>query len=100
MNEFFDFIKTMGIANLDWRDAVMISIGLIFVWLAIIKRWEPYELLPIGMGIIAANLPLTGLTTPPSSTSGFQDAGIFGVFFHYGLYFWNILPPIIFLNKN
>ncbi len=98
MNEFFDFIKTMGIANLDWRDAVMISIGLIFVWLAIVKRWEPYELLPIGMGIIAANLPLTGLTTPPSSTSGFQDAGIFGVFFHYGLYFWNILPPIIFLG--
>lgn len=98
MNEFFDFIKTMGIANLDWRDIVMISIGLVFIWLAIRKKWEPYELLPIGLGIIAANLPLTGLTDSPSSTSGFQDVGIFGVFFHYGLSFWNILPPIIFLG--
>ncbi|GIS64507.1 MAG: hypothetical protein CM1200mP3_07550 [Chloroflexota bacterium] len=28
----------------------------------------------------------------------FQDAGLFGVMFHYGLSFWNILPPIIFLG--
>ena len=81
-----------------WRDAVMIFVGLIFIYLAIKKDWEPYELLPIGLGIIAANLPLTGLITPPTLDSLNQEAGIFGIFFHYGLSFWNILPPIIFLG--
>ena len=76
----------------------MILVGLSFIFLAINKDWEPYELLPIGLGIIAANLPFTGLINPPSANSGFQDAGLFGVMFHYGLSFWNILPPIIFLG--
>ncbi len=76
----------------------MMIVGLVFIFLAINKDWEPYELLPIGLGIIAANLPLTGLINPPSSSSGFQEAGLFGVMFHYGLSFWNILPPIIFLG--
>ncbi|MFL2759940.1 MAG: sodium ion-translocating decarboxylase subunit beta [Dehalococcoidia bacterium] len=98
MEQLIDFIKTTGLANMDWRDVVMISVGLSFIYLAIKKDWEPYELLPIGLGIIAANLPLTGLITPPTSDSLNQEAGIFGIFFHYGLSFWNILPPIIFLG--
>ena len=98
IEQLFDFIRTTGLANLDWRDIVMICVGLLFIYLAIKKDWEPYELLPIGLGIIAANLPLTGLITPPTSDSLNQEAGIFGIFFHYGLSFWNILPPIIFLG--
>ena len=98
MNELTDFINTTGLANLTWRGLVMIAIGLAFIYLAIRQKWEPYELLPIGLGIIAANLPLTGLVVLPSSNAGFQEAGIFGVMFHYGLSFWNILPPIIFLG--
>ena len=98
IEQLFDFIRTTGLANLDWRDIVMICVGILFIYLAIKKDWEPYELLPIGLGIIAANLPLTGLITPPTSDSLNQEAGIFGIFFHYGLSFWNILPPIIFLG--
>ena len=98
MQELIDFIATTGIANLDWRNGIMILVGLGFIYLAIRNEWEPYELLPIGLGIVAANLPLTGLITLPSPSAGFQEAGIFGVLFHYGLSFWNILPPIIFLG--
>ena len=98
MQDLLDFIATTGLANLDWRNGIMIAVGLIFVYLAIRNEWEPYELLPIGLGIVAANLPLTGLITLPSPSAGFQEAGIFGVLFHYGLSFWNILPPIIFLG--
>ena len=98
IEQLIDFIKTTGLAYMDWRDVVMICVGLSFIYLAIKKDWEPYELLPIGLGIIAANLPLTGLITPPTSDSLNQEAGIFGIFFHYGLSFWNILPPIIFLG--
>ncbi len=98
MQELLDFIATTGLANLDWRNGIMILVGLVFIYLAIRNEWEPYELLPIGLGIVAANLPLTGLITLPSQSAGFQEAGIFGVLFHYGLSFWNILPPIIFLG--
>ena len=98
MQELIDFIATTGIANLDWRNGIMILVGLGFIYLAIRNEWEPYELLPIGLGIVAANLPLTGLITLPSPSAGFQEAGIFGVLFHYGLSFWNILPPVIFLG--
>ena len=98
MQELLDFIATTGLANLDWRNGIMIVVGLMFIYLAIRNEWEPYELLPIGLGIVAANLPLTGLITLPSPSAGFQEAGIFGVLFHYGLSFWNIFPPIIFLG--
>ncbi len=76
----------------------MLAIGLIFAYLAIAKRMEPYELLPIGLGVVVANLPLTGIVNVPTETSGYQEAGIFGIFFHFGLAFWNVLPPIIFLG--
>ena len=98
MQEFSDFISTTGIVNLDWRQGIMILIGVGFIALAIRKKLEPYELLPIGLGIVAANLPLTGLVDSPSDKSDVQGAGIFGIFFYYGLSFWNILPPIIFLG--
>ena len=97
MNELSDFFNTTGFSQLDYRHLVMIIIGAIFIYLAVSKDWEPYELLPMGLGILIANLPLTGLMVIPNDGSGFQEAGIFGVLFHYGLSYWNILPPIIFL---
>jgi oxaloacetate decarboxylase beta subunit len=54
-------------------------------------------LLPIGLGIIIANLPMTGLSVFDPSGS-IQGSGILGVIFHYGLSYWNILPPLIFLG--
>ena len=98
MNELSDFFNTTGFSHLDYRHLLMILIGSLFLYLAISKDWEPYELLPMGLGILIANLPLTGLMAIPTDESGFQEAGIFGILFHYGLSYWNILPPIIFLG--
>ena len=98
MTELLDFIGSTGFANFDWRYGVMLLVAFVFIYLAITRDMEPYELIPIGLGIIVANLPLTGLMELPTAESGFQDSGVFGVIFHYGLSFWNILPPIIFLG--
>lgn len=98
MSEFLDFINSTGIANFDWRNGVMLLVAFGFIYLAITRDMEPYELIPIGLGIIVANLPLTGLMELPGPDSGFQDSGVFGIIFHYGLSFWNLLPPIIFLG--
>ena len=98
MTELLDFLRSTGFYNIGWDNGVMIAVGLGFIYLAISKEWEPYELLPIGLGVIVANLPLTGLLTEPTGGAGYQDSGLFGIIFHYGLAFWNFLPPIIFLG--
>ena len=97
MSEFLDFLRSTGFNHIDWRNGIMLGVALAFIFLAVTRNLEPYELLPIGLGIIIANLPLTGLTDF-TSTSGFQESGVFGIIFHYGLSFWNLLPPIIFLG--
>ena len=98
MSEFLDFLRATGINHIGWREGIMLAVGLIFIYLAIRQGLEPYELLPIGLGILIANLPGTGLTIVPTATSEYQESGIFGVVFFYGLSFWNLLPPIIFLG--
>ncbi len=98
MTEITDFLNSSGLTNLDWRAVVMVVVGLGFIFLAISRDMEPYELLPIGLGVIIANLPLAGMALFVPSEMGHQESGIFGVVFHYGLSFWNILPPIIFLG--
>ena len=98
MTEITDFLNSSGLTNLDWRVVVMVLVGLGFIFLAISRDMEPYELLPIGLGVIIANLPLTGMGIFVPGEMGHQESGIFGVVFHYGLSFWNILPPIIFLG--
>ena len=57
---------------------------------------EPYELLPIGLGVLIANLPGTNMLASPENAVNYQEAGLLGIIFYYGLAFWNILPPIIF----
>ena len=98
MAEFIDFLESTGFANITWQQGLMILVGLGFIFLAVARNMEPYELLPIGLGIVAVNMPLTGLTTLPTEATGVQEAGLFGITFHYGLAFWNILPPLMFLG--
>ena len=98
MDELLNFFRSTGFSALGPGEAVMLALGLIFIYLAVARDMEPYELLPIGLGVIIANLPLTGLLALPDPGAGYQESGLFGIIFHYGLSFWNILPPIIFLG--
>ena len=97
MDELREFLNDTGIANIDWQDFLLLLLGLAFATAAIVKRSEPYVLLPIGLGIILANLPLTGLTTFEPG-AGQQESGILGVIFEFAIFRWNILPPLIFLG--
>jgi oxaloacetate decarboxylase beta subunit len=87
-----------GFAHLTPGQVVMILVGLGFIFLAIKKQWEPYELLPIGAGMMLANLPLTGLTTQPSPDLAPGMAGVLGIILKYGLYTWTVLPQFIFFG--
>ena len=59
MENFLQFFKTTGFANLTFGNVVMIVIGIMFIMLAIRKHYEPLLLVPIGMGIIVGNIPFS-----------------------------------------
>ncbi|RTQ97112.1 sodium ion-translocating decarboxylase subunit beta, partial [Halomonas nitroreducens] len=50
-----------GLYNLSLGQAVMLAVGLLLLWLAMAKKFEPLLLVPIGFGGILANIPEAGL---------------------------------------
>lgn len=58
-----------GLYNLSLPQFVMITICLSLLYLAIVKKFEPLLLLPIGFGGLLANIPEAGL-----ALSGFEQA--------------------------
>lgn len=79
----------MGVFAVTPGMCVMWLISAILLYLAIQKKYEPLLLLPIGFGILLANLPLTNLMEP--------GEGLIWRFYHYGIE-WEIIPPVIFLG--
>ncbi|MHB9092797.1 MAG: sodium ion-translocating decarboxylase subunit beta, partial [Chloroflexota bacterium] len=55
---------------------LMIAVGGVLIWLAIAKEYEPVLLLPIGLGVILANIPATGMAGPEGLFTVLYDAGI------------------------
>lgn len=83
-------IGTTGFWNLTPGMVFMWAVGLGLIYLAISKQYEPLLLLPIGFGIILANLPLAGLMEP--------EEGLLWKFYEYGIHWEVIPPPLIFLG--
>jgi carboxybiotin decarboxylase len=59
----------LGILALTWQAAVMLGVGGLLIYLGIAREIEPVLLVPIGTGILLANVPLGGLT----DAGGFLD---------------------------
>ena len=55
-----------GLALLQWQNAVMILVSFVFLYLAIVKKFEPLLLVPIAFGILLANMPGAGLMDDPT----------------------------------
>ena len=83
------FLEQLGLFAVTPGMVVMWVIGLTLIYLAISREYEPLLLLPIGFGVLLANLPLTGLMNP--------GEGLLWRFYHYGVE-WEIIPPLIFLG--
>lgn len=72
----------------------MLAIGVVLIYLGIAKRMEPLLLIPIGIGVILANLPLGEAVI---EASGEQTSGFLHYFYKYAL-FNGIIPLLIFLG--
>ena len=60
-----DFLNSMGFTTITWQQIVMLIVGCILLYLAIVKQYEPLLLVPIAFGMILANLPMAGMMDPP-----------------------------------
>lgn len=81
-----EFFKQTGFAILTIKEVFMILLSLFFLYLAIHKKYEPYLLIPISVGMLLVNLPGSGIM---------DENGLFNILYKgtkYGVY-----PPLIFL---
>ena len=61
MQNFIRLWQESGIYQMEWGTLTMIVVGLLLLFLAIRKGFEPLLLVPIGFGCILANIPGAGL---------------------------------------
>jgi len=73
-----DLLNTLiqGVASMTWKQGLMIVIGLVLIYLAIKKEYEPMLLLPIGFGAILTNIPFSAAVTEEGFLSILYNAGI------------------------
>ena len=61
MDNLYSLWASSGLAQLQGGQIVMIAVGLLLLYLASVKNFEPLLLIPIGFGGILANIPAAGL---------------------------------------
>ena len=60
-----EFFSTLGIFSITFGQSIMLLVGLLLLYLAINKKFEPLLLLPIGFGALLTNIPEIGLSMSP-----------------------------------
>ena len=60
-----EFFSTLGIFSISLGQSIMLVVGLLLLYLAINKKFEPLLLLPIGFGALLTNIPEIGLSMNP-----------------------------------
>ena len=96
MNTIFEsllqFFQYTGFANMTYKHAIMIFIGIVFIYLAIKKDWEPLLLIPIGFGMIIGNIPFV----PGLNIGIYEEGSVMNILYQGVQTGW--YPPLIFLG--
>ena len=110
MNEIFSNLAAMtAFGSITWGTLLMWAIAFVLLYLGIKKQYEPLLLVPIGFGVLLANLPMAELgivdnsliQSPDGSYMNLLDiASQYGImnFLYYALIKTGLLPPIIFMG--
>ncbi len=89
LGQFFSYT---AFANMTIGHLVMIAVGLIFIYLAIAKEYEPMLLVPIGFGILVGNIAFY-----PGLKVGIYESGSVLNYLYFGV-LQGVYPPLIFLG--
>lgn len=104
-----NFYKLSGFHNIQLGNIIMMAIGILFIYLAIKKNYEPLLLVPIGFGIFLGNIPYLSTQAAQALAAAGDTANLKGLCFGVydkGSVFWylyqgvklGIYPPLIFLG--
>ncbi len=86
-----------GFLALTWKHVVMYVIGIVLIWLAIKKDYEPSLLLPMGFGAILVNIPATGVLDQVLNGVG-ETHGIIQWLFETGIEASEAMPILLFIG--
>ena len=73
-----------GILSITWQQGLMFLIGGLLIYLGIKKNMEPALLVPMGLGAILVNIPLSGVVNQTMEGVG-QVNGIIDWLFRVGI---------------
>jgi len=65
-----------GLHQMVWGQGLMLLVGILLIYLAIVKKFEPLLLLPIGFGAILSNIPGADLAVGDGILHLFYQVGI------------------------
>lgn len=93
-----DNLKTFwgytGFHNVELGHIIMIFMGLVFIYLAITKEYEPLLLIPIGFGILIGNIPFN--EAADLQIGIYEEGSVFNILYQGVVKGW--YPPLIFLG--
>ena len=93
-NNLADFWTYTGFYNATAGHLIMILIGIVFIYLAVAKEFEPMLLIPIGFGILIGNIPFNmeaGL-----KVGIYEEGSVLNILYQGVTSGW--YPPLIFLG--
>ncbi len=86
------FWNFTGFANCQYENLIMLAVGCFFVWLAIMKNFEPLLLVPIGFGMLIGNIPFQ----PGMEIGIYEPGSVLNILYNGVEKGW--YPPLIFLG--
>jgi sodium ion-translocating decarboxylase beta subunit len=76
MNGELADVLLAGLRAVTWQSVVMIAVAGVLLYLAIVRDYEPLLLVPIALGALLANLPLSPMIGPDGLLTILYDVGI------------------------
>ena len=86
-----------GFLAVTWKQLVMYAVGVLLIYLAVAKKYEPALLLPMGFGAILVNLPLSGVLNQEIEGIG-EVQGIIQWLFEIGIEASEAMPLLLFIG--
>ena len=90
-----NLLATSGFTAMTWPNMIMITVSLVLIYLAIVKKFEPLLLLPIAFGMLLANLPVVALGAKFADRMPLKYARWAAAALFAGLGAWVLAAPLL-----
>jgi sodium ion-translocating decarboxylase beta subunit len=97
VDEFWRIFQVTGLAGFTVGNLVMNTVGIVFIYIAIRKHYEPLLLIPIGFGILLGNVPPIVIAGQNVFYTSVANPNSQMYFLYYGV-IKGVYPPLIFLG--